>query len=82
MLIFRLNDFSHLSEKDRKEKEVLFGRLFTFTFVRHPFDRLVSAYQDKVVDSQNYVGWHKQIKRIVKKRFDAKYLGKSGQIVA
>jgi hypothetical protein len=35
--------------EDGKE---LFDMLFTFTFVRHPFVRLVSAYQDKVCYNQ------------------------------
>ena len=33
----------------------LFDRLFSFVFVRHPFVRLVSAYQDKVISSLHFM---------------------------
>ena len=46
-----------LSKKQRLD---IFEEYFTFVFVRHPFDRLASAYQDKVLDT-NYAGWHKKI---------------------
>ena len=34
------------------------NRIFVFSFVRHPFDRLVSAYLDKIDNgaSENYKG--------------------------
>ena len=31
-------------------------KMFKFSFVRHPFSRLVSAYQDKVVTKGGIVG--------------------------
>lgn len=38
------------------ERRQLFSHLFSFTFVRHPFTRFVSFYQDKVIDLNQMVG--------------------------
>ena len=34
---------------------------FTFSFVRHPFERLISAFQDKVSSDQGYKNLHFEI---------------------
>ena len=33
-----------------REKQELFLHTFSFTFVRHPFVRLLSTYKDKIVE--------------------------------
>ena len=38
----------------RDVQDSLFYSSFSFAFVRHPFVRLVSMYQDKVIDSKEY----------------------------
>ena len=52
-----------LKDKDLTEPIQINGffysnRIFVFSFVRHPFDRLVSAYLDKIDsgESENYKG--------------------------
>ena len=42
------------------EQRTLFSKLLSFTFVRHPFTRLVTAYQHKVLKN-NYQGWRDKI---------------------
>ena len=41
---------------------------FAFSFVRHPYDRLVSAYNDKII-SKNDKGYHRVIKDIQRQRY-------------
>lgn len=50
----------------REEMLQLVNSSQTFTFVRHPFDRLVAVYNDRVVAS-NFNGWQKEIKKTVGK---------------
>ena len=42
------------------DKLTILKNVFSFTFVRHPFVRLVSTYQDKVIDN-NYRHWREII---------------------
>ncbi len=51
----------------RDEMVTLVNASLTFTFVRHPFDRLVAVFNDRVVAS-NFNGWQKEIKKIVGKK--------------
>ena len=43
-----------------KEKLLLLNNSLKITFVRHPFVRLVSTYQDKVLEN-NYNNWRPKI---------------------
>ena len=43
-----------------KEKLLLLNNSLKITFVRHPFVRLVSSYQDKVVE-HNHNNWRQKI---------------------
>ena len=43
------------------KKRKVFDNLFSFTFVRHPFLRLVSAYKDKVANDEHYRAWRKKL---------------------
>ena len=43
-----------------KEKMLLLNHSLKITFVRHPFVRLVSTYQDKVLE-HNYMNWRPKI---------------------
>ena len=36
-----------------------FKNFKSFTFVRHPFMRVVSTYKDKIIDWTNYRDWRK-----------------------
>ena len=49
--VFTLPYGRHISGADRHK---LFKDSFKFVFVRHPYLRLVSAYQNKVVDLEDY----------------------------
>ena len=43
-----------------EEKMLLLNHSLKITFVRHPFVRLVSTYQDKVLEN-NYMNWRPKI---------------------
>ena len=43
-----------------EEKMLLLNHSLKITFVRHPFVRLVSTYQDKVLE-HNYMNWRPKI---------------------
>ena len=40
------------------------GDFFTFSFVRHPFERLISAFKDKVAFDQDYKNLHFELEKI------------------
>ena len=46
--------FSHNFNEDKA-----FDNFKSFTFVRHPFMRVVSTYKDKIIDWTNYRDWRK-----------------------
>ena len=39
-------------------KALVSGKYFTFTTVRHPFDRLISAYRDRILDGCTWQSQH------------------------
>jgi hypothetical protein len=57
-LIPMLTNFS--PRLNLQDKLTLLDSMTTVTFVRHPFVRLVSAFQDKVVDS-NHRNWRRKV---------------------
>lgn len=44
----------------------IISRAVSFSMVRHPFERLVSAYQDKIV---NFIGEYKRLKSVIGAKF-------------
>lgn len=53
-------------EFTRPEKLQLLNSAFKVSFVRHPFVRLVSSYQDKAIH-MNYSGWRQQCLKFTSK---------------
>ena len=51
-VVHELN-FSTFKNINRYEQNILMNRFYTFLFVRHPFERLLSAYKDKFANPDN-----------------------------
>ena len=51
-VVHQLN-FSTFKNINRDEQNMLMNRFYTFLFVRHPFERLLSAYKDKFANPDN-----------------------------
>ena len=66
-VVHQLN-FSTFKNINRYEQNILMNRFYTFLFVRHPFERLLSAYKDKF-DNPNNNYYPKQIGSIILKKF-------------
>ena len=54
--------------KATKSQSLDLSHYFAFSFVRHPYDRLVSAYNDKIL-SKDDKGYHRVIKDIQRQRY-------------
>ena len=50
-------------ELTRQEKMLFLNDSLKITFVRHPFVRLVSTYQDKIIDHK-YKKWRKEMSKL------------------
>lgn len=50
----KFKTFRRASDLSRQECLVARRTVFTFSFVRHPYARLVSAYNDKIIDSAGF----------------------------
>ena len=53
--------FNFPEELTFREKMLFLNQSLKITFVRHPFVRLVSTFQDKVIDHPDYKGWKEKI---------------------
>ena len=64
--IFREHGFRIFQELQLKEKAKIFDSYFKIVGVRHPFDRLESAYMDKVLDYKSDPGCKRTIVQFLK----------------
>ena len=56
-----IRSFYHLPEiLTQREKKLFLNESMKITFVRHPFVRLVSTFQDKVLD-HNHRNWREKL---------------------
>ena len=53
--------FNFPKELTFKEKMLFLNQSLKITFVRHPFVRLVSTFQDKLIDHTDYKDWAQRI---------------------
>ena len=54
-----MNKFLGNSQRYTGDRELKYFK--KFTFVRHPFTRIVSTYKDKIIDWTNYRDWRRFI---------------------